>query len=86
MMYLRVQLGNGMSGASYVPIPPAAVLTRVVSLTAGAEHTCAVTAAGGLLCWGRNSNGQLGDGVSHGQDEGPPQSDSAVPQLAVWAL
>jgi alpha-tubulin suppressor-like RCC1 family protein len=41
----------------------------VTLLTSGGDHTCVVTAAGALLCFGSNANGQLGDGTI---------SDSAV--------
>lgn len=32
------------------------------SIATGAEHTCAVASDGRVWCWGRNDDGQLGDG------------------------
>ncbi len=40
-------------------------LTGVVDLAAGARHTCAVTGDDKVWCWGRNSDGQLGDGTTN---------------------
>ena len=34
---------------------------HVTQIASGYYHSCAVTTAGGLKCWGRNTSGQLGD-------------------------
>ncbi|MDF1654216.1 MAG: hypothetical protein P1U34_03805 [Coxiellaceae bacterium] len=34
----------------------------VAALEAGGKHTCVITQAGGMMCWGKNSDGQLGIG------------------------
>jgi len=42
---------------------PPALATGVASFASGGRHTCAIMAAGGVQCWGRHSEGQLGDGT-----------------------
>jgi alpha-tubulin suppressor-like RCC1 family protein len=37
-------------------------VSAFISVTAGFEHTCGITAAGDAYCWGSNSFGKLGDG------------------------
>ncbi|MFA7478759.1 MAG: hypothetical protein WC184_12870, partial [Acidimicrobiia bacterium] len=56
------QLGNG--GIYTQHATPAKVLGDLsfISITAGNNHTCGVTADGDAYCWGYNSNGQLGNG------------------------
>lgn len=34
------------------------------SIAVGADHVCATFPGGSISCWGRNSNGQLGDGTT----------------------
>lgn len=55
------QLGFG-EFADYKTTPTVVPgLSGVVQIAAGSEHTCARRTDGGIVCWGYNSFGQLGD-------------------------
>ena len=55
------QLGNGSAIGSNVPVAASHLRGGVKSLAAGWSHTCALLGDGGLVCWGTNTKGQLGD-------------------------
>jgi alpha-tubulin suppressor-like RCC1 family protein len=55
--------GLDWSSQTYATLPvPVDGLTEVVDVAAGVQHTCALTAYGRVLCFGKNDRGQLGDG------------------------
>lgn len=73
------QLGDGTTTDRLSPTTVTTLLTapngqtfvinllNVVQLAPANEHTCARSARGAVLCWGNNSQGQLGDGTTSGQ-------------------
>src|SRR5436853_137224 len=46
------------------PRPRPAAKARPTQLSVGADHACAVRAAGTVVCWGRNDYKDLGDGTA----------------------
>ena len=79
------ELGDGTYEKRYMPTPVVGLGGDVASVTAGGNHTCAVTADGGLVCWGSNGLGQLGDGTVTGHNTPAPVSGLASGVTAVDA-
>ncbi len=61
------QLGDGTTASQNAPVDVPALASGVTSVATGLVHTCAIKTSGELLCWGLNSNGQLGDGTTTNQ-------------------
>jgi alpha-tubulin suppressor-like RCC1 family protein len=55
------QLGNGSTTTQSSVALPVTGLSGVKALAVGTQHNCVLTTAGGVLCWGYNSAGQLGN-------------------------
>ena len=55
------QLGNNTTTSSSVPVPVSGLTTGVTAVSVAGNYACAVTASGGVKCWGDNLYGQLGN-------------------------
>lgn len=56
------QLGNDSTDDSLDPVLVEGLAGSIVALASGQHHTCALNSDGAVFCWGRNFEGQLGDG------------------------
>jgi alpha-tubulin suppressor-like RCC1 family protein len=70
------ELGDGTTSNSSVPVTVSAPAAAFTSLEPGFYHTCAITSAGGTMCWGDGDAGSLGNGAS---------TDSSVPVAVAGA-
>jgi hypothetical protein len=56
------QIGDGtLTDRRFATAVPGVIAGGAVALTLGRTHSCALTPSGGVRCWGRNNQGQLGD-------------------------
>jgi alpha-tubulin suppressor-like RCC1 family protein len=57
------QLGNGSFVSRVEPVDVSGFASGIAAIAPGGQHTCALTTAGGVWCWGRNFEGELGNGT-----------------------
>ena len=63
------QLGDGTrDNIRSTPIDVVGLSSGVMAIALGSRHSCALTTAGGMKCWGSNRDGQLGDGTTTERD------------------
>lgn len=68
------QLGRGTADTLFNPVPDTVhALPQSSALGGGYAHTCAVTTAGAVQCWGWNAAGQLGIGTVDSLVPSPPR-------------
>jgi alpha-tubulin suppressor-like RCC1 family protein len=80
------QLGNGdglaLNSTTPIPVNTAQTFTRI---SAGGDHTCGLTGGGSVVCWGDNSQGQIGNGVVGGAVDTPAPVAGNFAQISAGA-
>jgi alpha-tubulin suppressor-like RCC1 family protein len=58
------KLGDSTMTNRSAPVDVIGLTSGVASISNASDHSCAVTTAGGVKCWGNNFFGKLGDGTN----------------------
>jgi alpha-tubulin suppressor-like RCC1 family protein len=60
---VRGEIGDGTTTMRLTPVPVSNLSDAVAIVTSDSLVTCALRVSGGVLCWGDNSSGGVGDGT-----------------------
>jgi hypothetical protein len=58
------QVGDGTTTPRNAPVNVTGITTGAAVIAAGSQHTCVLMYSGRVQCWGRNTEGGLGDGTT----------------------
>jgi alpha-tubulin suppressor-like RCC1 family protein len=61
---LNGELGDGTTTTRLAAVDVNGLSSGVIAIAMRGSHACAQTTGGGLMCWGHNGSGQLGDGTT----------------------
>ena len=77
-----VLIAAANSAVSVIAVPE---ITTAAQVSPGRNHTCAVLENGTVSCWGRNADGQLGDGTTTGSRTPVQVSIATAAQVSAGA-
>jgi len=79
------QLGDGSTDERLIPVDVLGLPTTPTAIAAGEAHTCALFSSGSISCWGRNTQGQIGDGSTEQRSAPTPVSGLATGAVEIVA-
>jgi len=59
--YGKLGIGNDTVAHSLYPAPVVGLSSGVAAIGTGSDHACALRSSAGVVCWGANDDGQLGN-------------------------